>query len=48
MSTFLSKDVLYAWDLIKLWSGEILTIYGNFNGPWYRARLTFYPNVEQA
>jgi len=46
VSATLSKDVLYAWDLIKLQSGEVLTLYGNFNGPWYRARLSFYPSVE--
>ncbi len=29
--------------MIEVRSGEILSLCGSFRGPWYRARLTFYP-----
>lgn len=29
-------------------SGEILTLYGNFSGPLYRTRLSFYPSKDPA
>ena len=35
-------------DMITLRSGEVLSLCGNLNGPWYRARLTFYPCPESS
>jgi predicted nucleotidyltransferase len=46
MSTALLGSVLYWLDMVVVRSGEILTLYGNFDGPWYRVRLSFYPNKE--
>lgn len=45
MALVMPEDTLYCFDMIKLISGEILSICGNFDGPWYRARLAFYPNA---
>ncbi len=46
MGTILSEDALYCFDMIKLDSGEILSLCGTFDGPWYRTRLSFYPKVK--
>lgn len=46
MNEFLSENILYLWDFIKLRSSEILTLYGNFKGELCRARLSFYPNAN--
>ncbi len=40
------KNTLMCLDMVTLRSGEILSLCGNFNGPWYRARLTFYPHPK--
>lgn len=34
--------------MIEVRSGEILSLCGSFRGPWYRARLTFYPCAGSA
>ena len=44
MTTVLLENVLYSSDMIKIESGEILSVCGNFEGPWCRARLSFYPH----
>lgn len=46
MDAIQSLRVLRSLDFIQLYSGEILTLYGNFDGPWYRARLSFYPDAH--
>ena len=48
MDNILSHDVLYGLDIIKIRSGEILSLCGSFQGPWCRARLAFYPCPESS
>jgi len=45
MSTILLENSLYCFDMIELESGDILSLCGNFNGPWYRGRLSLYPRA---
>ena len=46
MDVIQSLRYLRSLDFIQLSTGEILTLYGNFDGPWYRARLSFYPDAS--
>ena len=46
MDTSLSQGILYNFDMLEVRSGEILSLCGSFRGPWYRARLAFYPRAE--
>ncbi len=46
MFTILSESTLYCFDMLKLESGEILTLCGNFDGSWCRARLSFIPDTQ--
>ncbi len=42
----LSKNTLYSYDMVKISSGEILTLCGNYDGPIVRVRLSFYPQTN--
>jgi len=37
-----NSKTYYNLDMVRVSSGEILTVYGNYDGPWFRARLSFY------
>lgn len=41
-----AANTIYSFDMVEVLSGEILTAYGTYNGPWYRTRLSFYPSKD--
>lgn len=44
--TIEKPEILCDFDLVKLKSGEVLSVVGNYKGSTFRGRLTYYPNPE--